>query len=298
MNKKKIYTYCGLAILLVSLWLLSNKSTENETFSETVKIALRDAGNGLLLADKDSTSLILPVVELKPYSYKLAFNNQLLLEPKTLVKTIDKSFKKVGLPTNYRVEVINCKDEEVAYSYQMNAEKEKTVIPCMGRVLPNSCYEVKVRFITKDSFLATYKNVWLFLLGVIVFIALIDFFKMKSKSEIVSKIDVEVKNETKIEHVTYSLGQFKFYPEQNKLVKDAIEINLSKKECELLVIFVAQPNSIIKRDELTKRVWEDQGVFVGRSLDTYISKLRKILKDDESIKLTNIHGVGYKLEVE
>ena len=75
------------------------------------------------------------------------------------------------------------------------------------------------------------------------------------------------------------------------------EISLSKKECELLAIFVVQPNSIIKRDELTKRVWEDQGVFVGRSLDTYISKLRKILKDDASLKLTNVHGVGYKLEM-
>jgi len=44
-------------------------------------------------------------------------------------------------------------------------------------------------------------------------------------------------------------------------------------------------------------VWEDNGVIVGRSLDTYISKLRKKLKDDASIKLINVHGVGYKLEI-
>ena len=93
------------------------------------------------------------------------------------------------------------------------------------------------------------------------------------------------------------LGSFYFYPEQNKLVKEAQEIALSRKECELLALFVASPNQIIKRDELTKRVWEDNGVFVGRSLDTYISKLRKKLKADTSIKLTNIHGVGYKLEL-
>ena len=75
------------------------------------------------------------------------------------------------------------------------------------------------------------------------------------------------------------------------------EINLSKKEVELLTIFVANPNKIIKREELSKQVWEDQGVFVGRSLDTYISKLRKKLSDDETIKLTNIHGIGYNLEI-
>ena len=65
----------------------------------------------------------------------------------------------------------------------------------------------------------------------------------------------------------------------------------------MLTIFIAQPNQIIKRDELTKKVWEDNGVFVGRSLDTYISKLRIKLKADESVKLINVHGVGYKLEI-
>ncbi|MDD7915612.1 helix-turn-helix domain-containing protein [Polaribacter ponticola] len=75
------------------------------------------------------------------------------------------------------------------------------------------------------------------------------------------------------------------------------EITLSKKECELLEIFVANENQVVKREDLTKQVWEDNGVIVGRSLDTYISKLRKKLQEDTSIKLTNIHGVGYKLEV-
>jgi DNA-binding winged helix-turn-helix (wHTH) protein len=80
-------------------------------------------------------------------------------------------------------------------------------------------------------------------------------------------------------------------------MQKAKEINLSKKECELLEIFVANPNQIIKREELTKNVWEDNGVFVGRSLDTCISKLRKKLQVDASIQLINIHGVGYKLEI-
>ncbi|WP_370097459.1 winged helix-turn-helix domain-containing protein [Xanthomarina gelatinilytica] len=81
-------------------------------------------------------------------------------------------------------------------------------------------------------------------------------------------------------------------------MKQAEEISLSKKECELLEIFAAKPNQVIKRDELTKKVWEDHGVIVGRSLDTYISKLRKKLEADSSIKITNVHGVGYKLELQ
>ena len=94
-----------------------------------------------------------------------------------------------------------------------------------------------------------------------------------------------------------SIGKFQFYPDENKLTVEATEISLSKKEVELLTIFVANPNKIIKREELSKKVWEDHGVFVGRSLDTYISKLRKKLSNDELIKLTNVHGIGYMLEV-
>ena len=95
-----------------------------------------------------------------------------------------------------------------------------------------------------------------------------------------------------------TLGHFSFYPEQNKLVKEALEIPLTQKECELLAIFIEYPNQVIKREELTKRVWEDNGVIVGRSLDTYISKLRKKLEDDKTIKITNVHGVGYTLKID
>jgi DNA-binding response OmpR family regulator len=94
-----------------------------------------------------------------------------------------------------------------------------------------------------------------------------------------------------------SLGSFRFYPTQHKLVIEAQEIPLSSKECELLTILSANANQIVTREELTKKVWEDNGVIVGRSLDTYISKLRKKLQEDASIKLTNVHGVGYKLEI-
>ena len=65
-----------------------------------------------------------------------------------------------------------------------------------------------------------------------------------------------------------------------------------------MAILVGHSNKVVKRDELIKRVWEDKGVIVGRSLDTYISKLRKKLQEDDGIRIVNVHGVGYKLEIE
>lgn len=284
---KRTFYLLGVLTVLVFLTLSFSGSDDNEDdFSEKVKISLREVGNQLLLSHQDSTSLVLPVIQLEPSKYALAFQPPFSLEPKNLVSIIDKSFRASDLPMDYRVEVIQCTDQEVAYSYEKNEMKEKTIVPCGGRALPENCYTIEVRFMGQKASFLSVQNI-LYLLIIAVFLLLI-FFYFKKKP-------VELPSEDYAAHA--SIGSYRFYPEQNKLVKEAVEISLSKKECELLEIFVANPNQVIKRDELTKKVWEDNGVIVGRSLDTYISKLRKKLKDDTSIKLTNVHGIGYKLEI-
>lgn len=287
MNRIKIYIYSTLIALILFGWVFSDSNERNEDFPETVKVALREVGNQLLLSDKDSTSLVLPIIEIDKNEFKLSFQNQLSFEPTVLVSTIKNVFEKADLPKYYRVEVVQCLDDEVAYSFLKKNQSEKDIIPCAGRFLPNNCYFIEVK-LTNNFTLFFSKQILFFLLLFVIVIFFLDF-KLSTKKQVEQQIIIDATH-TKI-------GVFQFYPEQNKLVKQAKEINLSKKECELLAIFVENPNQIIKRDELTKRVWEDHGVFVGRSLDTYISKLRKKLKDDENIKLTNVHGVGYKLEI-
>ncbi|WP_232730391.1 winged helix-turn-helix domain-containing protein [Lacinutrix sp. Bg11-31] len=290
-NKSILKIYRILFILLISISFFScQKEKNNDSVSATTKVTIREAGNQLLLKNQDSTSLILPVLELQSSVYKLEFNQPLTFEPNQLVAAINSSFQKTSLPKNYRVEVLQCRDNEVAYSYEIHTEKERTLIPCAGRLLPNGCYTIEITFLDKVESSSGY--IWLLSLlgvGLLIFVIKLILNKKKRKDNI-----IELENATADFE---KLGVFQFYPEQNKLVKAATEISLSKKECEILAIFVANPNQIIKRDELTKRVWEDNGVIVGRSLDTYISKLRKKLKDDDSIKLTNVHGVGYKLEM-
>ena len=274
-------------IVFVSIVCAIACSTETDiNFSDSVKLALRDAGHHLLLANKDSTSVVKPVIALAENKFQLRFENNLKIHPDSLVNQIKSSFEKANLSTYYLVEVVQCSDNEIAYSYEMKQDIEKGIIPCSSRILKKACYMVTVRFTKMPVTKKTDSKIgYLIGLGVLLLFVLF-VFKKRSKS-INEKIDTN-----------YSLlGRYKFYPEQNKLIKEAIEISLSRKECELLALFVAQPNQIIKRDILTKKVWEDNGVIVGRSLDTYISKLRKKLQDDDSIKLTNVHGVGYKLEL-
>ncbi|MDP2160177.1 MAG: winged helix-turn-helix domain-containing protein, partial [Flavobacterium sp.] len=235
--------------------------------------------------NQDSTSLILPVQKKEESKYQLSFERELTIYPDTLVKVVQESFQKANLPSHYQLEVKQCKDLEVAYSFLQNANVEKSIVPCNGRTIPQKCYTIEVRFLDKTATSGS-KIIWIVFLSLGIIAAFLFFPKRKNS------IQFDPTTENGI-----ALGKFQFYPDENKLMVKAVEISLSKKEVELLTLFVDNPNKIIKREELSKRVWEDYGVFVGRSLDTYISKLRKKLSDDESIKLTNVHGIGYVLEV-
>jgi DNA-binding winged helix-turn-helix (wHTH) protein len=264
--------------------LLSNK--KNEPAPELVKITLRDVGNKLLLSNKDSTSLILPIQKIADLKYQLSFEKALAINPDSLVIIIARSFKQANLSLDYQIEVKQCEDLEVAYSFLKYANQGKSIIPCRGRIIPQKCYIIEVHFLEKISnSLNKYFWFWIVLLLISLILTFV-FFPKRKKTKSINLI-----NENSI-----LIGKFHFYPNENKLMLETKEISLSKKEVELLSLFVANQNKIIKREELSKKVWEDHGVFVGRSLDTYISKLRKKLIEDETLKLTNIHGIGYILE--
>jgi hypothetical protein len=256
---------------------------KKESFTQESKLALRDIGNKLLLINQDSTSLILPVIKIETKKYQLAFQNELTFEPSNLVSIVKESIKKANLPSNYRVEVIQCSDKAVAYSYKMNNDEGKNIIPCAGRVLPLNCYLIQVEFIG-DTSVFSFNYVLILAIVVIVFGFLYSYQKKKKK------VDLDELSFSKI-------GSYKFYKDQNKLIKDALEIKLSAKECELMAMLSTNQNIVIKREVLVKEIWEDNGVFVDRSLDTFISKLRKKFRNDPSINIINVHGVGYKLEV-
>ncbi len=281
-----LYYRLRSAIFLFACIGLSACSNRQDTFSETTKIALREAGHQLLLANNDSTSLVQPVRVVGEYKYELSFEKPLAIEPDSLVTIIKNSFQKAELPPRYITELVRCEDVAVAYSYLIREREARGIVPCRGRVLPEACYTVSVRFTKNPTYSA--KDPTLLYIPALGFAAVLAFvYYRKNKQGMPSS-----KGER-----FFALGKYKFYPEQNKLNIGAIDIGLSRKECELLALFVESPNEVIQRDTLTKKVWEDHGVIVGRSLDTYISKLRKKLQADDTVKLTNVHGVGYKLEL-
>lgn len=274
-------------LALVALALLGYRSdTPDDHFDERVKVALRDAGNHLLLANRDSTSLVMPIIAIGEHRYELSFGTDLYVEPGSLVKFIDQSFAAAKLHSDYITEVRTCATREVAYSYQNSKQKIDQIIPCAGRELPLNCYTIQVIYTNPNSQMIAYNQYPLYSLILVGFIGIGFVYKTKRQKPIHQSDDIYT-----------SIGSFKFYYEEQQLKFQNKVILLTQKECELLLIFSEQINTIVKRDFLVKTVWEDQGVIVGRSLDTYISKLRKKLAEDPTVSLINIHGVGYRLEV-
>jgi DNA-binding response OmpR family regulator len=95
----------------------------------------------------------------------------------------------------------------------------------------------------------------------------------------------------------FSLGHFEFDFSNLVLKNSKTEKLLTQKEAEVLKLLYQNRERVLKREEILKQVWGDDDYFMGRSMDVFISKLRKYLKEDASIQIVNYHGVGFKLEI-
>lgn len=100
------------------------------------------------------------------------------------------------------------------------------------------------------------------------------------------------------EEKVVGLGQFLFDFSNLTLTKNDIEKTLTQKEAEVLKLLYYHRNRVLKREEILKHVWGDDDYFMGRSMDVFISKLRKYLREDPTVQIVNYHGIGFKLEVD
>lgn len=95
--------------------------------------------------------------------------------------------------------------------------------------------------------------------------------------------------------VSYQIGKYVFDAQKQTLDLHGEVKKLTTKESELLNLLAANANNILERNYALKTIWVDDNYFNARSMDVYITKLRKLLKDDNNVAIINIHGKGYKL---
>jgi DNA-binding response OmpR family regulator len=93
------------------------------------------------------------------------------------------------------------------------------------------------------------------------------------------------------------IGRFQFYPDDLILTIDGTQRNLTLKESELIRYFALNANKVLSRNEILEKIWGNDDYFLGRSLDVFISRLRKYFEPDPKIKITNLHGIGFRFSV-
>jgi DNA-binding response OmpR family regulator len=122
-----------------------------------------------------------------------------------------------------------------------------------------------------------------------------------SIEELLLKIEIFLKRSQKnttVENVLYTVGKYQFDHKNYLVYTDSEKISLTQREAELLKLFLYNKNVVMKREEILKSLWGNDDYFMGRSLDVFISRLRKILANEKGIAIENLHGIGFKFIVE
>ena len=279
---------CGLVVLsFFSVICAAFSITGSDDFAIARReVLLRRIGHELLLQSGDSTSRVLPLKKIAETEYQISFENPLTFRPESLVNTTSRLLAEDPLAHDYVVDVLTCGNSGVAYGYAISQNKKDDIVPCRGRKQPIACYLVDITF--KPAGINTAKNGYL--LGGLPFLAFVGFVFLRA----VKTGKALPKNE---DNKIFTFGPTLFDAQQRQLVINKKAIDLTGTETRLLLIFALAPNEVIERSRLQKEIWEDEGVIVGRSLDMFISKLRKKLEPDPDINIVVIRGKGYKLEV-
>lgn len=265
---------------------------QGQSYSEKQFLTtMRALGHEVLLGTNDSTSRVLPVQNNNGVHF-ISFENPVQLFPEELVKTIDSVLMRSNLGNQYVLEVVTAADSQVVYSYSKTGDSYTDLIPCRGREIPLDNYFL--RFTRKEPIIESHfasdvqvekesNTTWAILLVIVILFAGLVYYWMSTR---------RTKNQN-----TIVMGRFSFNPIEQSLTLEKTTIELSNKESELLKLLYSRVNETVERDEILNVVWGDEGDYIGRTLDVFISKLRKKLLADDTVKILNSRGVGYKLVI-
>jgi len=271
------------SIFLLTITGCKEKSTRIS--SDREEVILRKIGHEILLSSGNSTSRVQPIIK-EENQYRIQFDADFGFPPEGIAMIIDTILKNSPIQENYLVKIEKCTTGDVVYSYEVDVFSPRPFteeLACGSRPQPKDCYEVVIHFLSSPK--NTKSNAWLFIVLPLILLLIAVFILRKKRTQ--SHL-----NKHKIK-----LGDYLYDPKRMVLIRQERTIELTSKENELLSLLNQFANETVNKETILNKVWGDEGDYVGRTLDVYISKLRKKLENDASIELKNVRGVGYKLIV-
>ncbi len=287
LSGRRKYLFGLLALLFMAAIFMAFSTDDSDDFDIARReVLLRRIGHEILLQSGDSTSRVLPLKKIAENEYQISFENELTFQTDSLVNTTQRLLAKDPFANDYVVNVLNCGNSSVAYGYTISKNKKDEIVACIGRRQPVACYMINIKFKPNSITTATNK----YFLGGLSLLAFVGFVFLRS---VKPKSDLPKDDHNQI----FTFGSLVFDAQKQQLLINKETIDLTGTETRLLLIFALSPNETIERSRLQKELWEDEGVIVGRSLDMFISKLRKKLELDPNSNIVVIRNKGYKLEV-
>ncbi|WP_421800224.1 winged helix-turn-helix domain-containing protein [Haliscomenobacter sp.] len=295
MNAEKIKSW-GLPLSLVVLavfilsavWWPEAKENETHLVPTRVNLALREAGDRLMDLAGDSTSTIAPVRRKDAHTWQLRLERRFNYD--SLPQILRRALLRQAIRLDYNVAVVRCKDNELILGYSASGLELEGEVPCGGRELAADCLNIELSFLDK---VIPRPNPWktsFLLLSGFLFLAALGTVVYRRKTIPIPSLEESNPNQLRF-------GQSSFdFANQTLWVNDQLK-NLTFREAKLLNYLIQHANQVLDRERILEAIWQDEGMLVGRSLDVFISRLRKLLQEDENIKIVSVHGVGYRFEV-
>lgn len=287
----------GLLILQYA-WFQPAPAMSSQTYDDKVNLALRRAADRMLREEGDLTSHIPPVKKTGPNIFLLRLNRDFDYE--SLPPILEESLVKHGIEGEYDVMVLDCKNQELVLGYTADTRAPQEWAPCGGRTRIDNCYDLKFTAPPLSLGRTADLGIRTLTLGAGLLAAAYILFSLYrlSKSQPAATPQILIPAGAHNGNGILRFGHFTLDVANQMLTNGRARFALTYRETKLLRYLCDHRNQLLEREQILKAVWEDEGILVGRSLDVFVSRLRKKLNGDGSVRISSVHGVGYKLEVD
>jgi hypothetical protein len=337
LNNRFVAVYGSAFVMVAVLFFASSftKRTDRDLRAKEINLIIREMGHRLLLQAGDRTSRVLPVTETKEGTFLLTFEKELVFNNDSLMVLSQSLLPKTQFPSGYTVTVHDCLKAGIVYGFQVS-NTSPDILPCKGRNQLPGCYTIEITFpdlykndenveqkqadndplstenksikidrleanpkdndfkmgIFDNPFFIMVCSTMLVLLGITFWIGRI---RKNVTPALVQHQGHAIFTDSLLEGS--AIGKFLFDVKGQRLLLGSEVISLTEKEYKILELLNKNFGELIPRETLMQEIWLNEGVITGRSLDMFVSKLRKKLSRDPKLRITNVHGKGYKLEI-
>lgn len=297
MNRALAFVAIGLGLVLLLLSVTRGKALVPLWNKEQEPLILRQIGHEYLRCMGDSTSTLPAVTTHQKGGYLLRLEQS--VDYDQLVATAAVVMDRLPTKVGYSLSLADCQSEEVflgSFSPAVAPAGGTNAPSCTGRDQPERCANILLGFVPPAPEKNNQFPWWMFGLGLMAygcFLAVRDPYL----GTLSSREALLVGKKPTVVPANSFAPNASFNPTAQLLTIDGEKQELTYRETQLLRYLIQRPNEVLSRQDIHDAVWGAEGIMVGRSLDVFVSRLRKKLQDAEGIKIQTVHGVGYRLRV-